>query len=250
MRLLCLDLSTSTGWSLILRGALLEYGNIRSKAIGSEKAPDYPMNFIAPARKIALDVHKLITEKRPEIIVIEETNKGKNRFSQKQLEFIHYAVNIIIDSHPFKPRLEYLDTSEWRWLLGITLDKDQRKSNRSICEKRNEIKQQLSVQFDRDHIQMHDLACAHIKKMDKNRALKEYRLKREEYIKQQMKSFRFKVEGKVVGKISTKHLSVNFVNEMFNLKFKHKDNDIADSICLGVALDRKLNNKTHNKPVI
>jgi hypothetical protein len=34
------------------------------------------------------------------------------------------------------------------------------------------------------------------------------------------------------GKIGKKHLSVRYVNDIFGLDFKIKDNDIADSICL------------------
>lgn len=240
MRLLCLDLSTNTGWALLLEEALLEYGNIKSKAVGSEESPDYPMNFIAAARKIALSVHELVTRTRPEAVVIEETNKGKNRFSQKQLEFIHYSVNIILDSHPLKPKVCYIDTSEWRWLLGITLDKDQRKQNRNLNSQRSEIRQQFEKLFDQSNAQMYSLACAHQKKLDRNRAVKEYMKKRDEWVKIQMKPVRIKQEGKVIGKISTKHLSVGFVNERFHTKFKHKDNDIADAICLGVALEKKL----------
>jgi hypothetical protein len=39
----------------------------------------------------------------------------------------------------------------------------------------------------------------------------------------------------VKGKVNWKHLSVRFVNEKYNTSFKMKDNDVADSICLGLA---------------
>lgn len=37
------------------------------------------------------------------------------------------------------------------------------------------------------------------------------------------------------GKVTKKHLALRFVEEKFKLKLKVKDNDIADSICLGTA---------------
>lgn len=224
----------------MLNGVVLEYGNIRAKAEGSEEAPDYPMNFIRPCRKMALEIHHLITRTRPETIVIEETNKGKNRFSQKQLEFIHYAVNIIIDAHPMKPKLAYLDTSEWRWLLNIALDKDQKKSNKELNQKRSDIRFQFERMFDQSNTQLYSLACAHPKKMERNRAVKEYNKKRDEWVKIQMKPVRIKVEGKVVGKLTMKHLSVNHVNSHYCMQFKNKDNDITDSICLGLAYEKKI----------
>lgn len=42
-----------------------------------------------------------------------------------------------------------------------------------------------------------------------------------------------KVDGKRKGKVTKKHLAVNWVNEKYNLSFKLKENDIAEAICLG-----------------
>jgi Holliday junction resolvasome RuvABC endonuclease subunit len=39
----------------------------------------------------------------------------------------------------------------------------------------------------------------------------------------------------VRGRINKKHLAVRFVNELYGLNFKVKDNDRADAICLGLA---------------
>lgn len=55
-----------------------------------------------------------------------------------------------------------------------------------------------------------------------------------------MRSYRVKdSHNKVVGKVDFKALSVELVNNHFNLSFKKKDNDIADSICLGLAFFSK-----------
>ncbi len=42
-----------------------------------------------------------------------------------------------------------------------------------------------------------------------------------------------KIDGKRKGKVTKKHLAVNWVNEKYNLEFRLKDNDIAEAICLG-----------------
>jgi len=41
--------------------------------------------------------------------------------------------------------------------------------------------------------------------------------------------------GKRIGKITAKHLAVQYVNDHFDLKLKHKYNDIADAICIGLS---------------
>jgi hypothetical protein len=42
-----------------------------------------------------------------------------------------------------------------------------------------------------------------------------------------------KINGKRKGRVTKKHLAVDYVNAKFNLSFKLKDNDIAEAICLG-----------------
>lgn len=243
MRLLCLDLSTKTGWSIIEDNAkLIEFGNIKKKIEGDETSSDYPNNYIKMAKDISFDVIQLIKKFHPDYIIIEETNKGKNRYSQKALEFIHFAVNDILYACPFKCPIVYLDTSEWRYLLNLSLNKDQRKTNKEIKLQRDNVRTLLERQFDQDHPQSYSLACAHKKKRDRNFAIKEYMKIRTEWVNEKLRSFRSKVDGKVVGKINMKTLSVEYVNNELGTKFKKKDNDITDSICLGLAYQKKLLN--------
>lgn len=44
-----------------------------------------------------------------------------------------------------------------------------------------------------------------------------------------------KVNGKRKGKLTKKHLAVNWANDKYGLSLKLKDNDIADAICLGAS---------------
>lgn len=241
MKLLCLDLSTCSGWSVLIDGNLSQFGTIKHKVVGDETSENYPMNFIEMSDGFAIDVHQLIDKYKPDVIVIEETNKGKNRFSQKQLEFIHYAVNDEIFNMSFKGKVHYLDTSEWRTLLGLSLDKDQRKMNTGLRKQRSDVADRLGHEYDMINggELRHHITIVHAGKREQNRLQKEYNIKKEKWIASMLKPFRSKVEGKVVGKITMKTLSVEHVNTVFNTKFKKKDNDITDSICLGLAYQKK-----------
>jgi Holliday junction resolvasome RuvABC endonuclease subunit len=236
MKVLSLDLSTKSGWSVIQDGKLISYGLVTSKIIGDETSENYPHNYIAMAKALAEDLLKVAQEIMPDHIVIEETNKGKNRYSQKCLEFIHFALN-----DRFKAKVNYIDTSEWRWLLGISLDKEQRKDNKEISTARKEELEKCYKICCEHNKLSHELELSRcLKKREANKIKKTFERAMMLEAKKMMRSYRYKEDGKVKGKINSKTLSVNYVNEYFNLKFKKKDNDIADSICLGLAFIKKL----------
>ena len=240
MRVLAFDLSTKTGWALFEHEKLLCYGQLNSKVIGDMTSPNYPKNYIEMATKMAFEVKNKITTSRPNHIVTEETNKGKNRYSQKQLEFIHFAVNHV------NGKIHYIDTSDWRTTLGITLDKDQRKDNRVIISDRKEKFNQVYNKYYCAEKFLLDLELAkcHGKKRDINKATKMFEKEITVKTKNEMKSYRYKEEGKVKGKTGVKNLSVSYVNEKFSLQLKLKDNDIADAICIGWAFIQKYHSKT------
>ena len=236
MRVLAFDLSTKTGWALFENEKLLCYGQLKSVVIGDETSSNYPQNYIDMANKMGQDVRKHIESAKPDYIVTEETNKGKNRYSQKQLEFIHFAVNTLAEY-----KIHYIDTSAWRSILGITLDKEQRKGNRTINGARAEEFErcyQIYHEHNKLALQMSLSRCAN--KREQNKVNKEHKQYMTEQAKKMMKSYRYKEEGKVVGKINCKTLSVNFVNKTFSLQLKKKDNDIADAIALGLAFIKKM----------
>ncbi len=239
MKILSLDLSTKSGWSIIDNGKLICYGLVVSKIEGDSFSNDYPHNYIRAAKQMAVDLKEIAIKNKPDYIVIEETNKGKNRFSQKCLEFIHYAIN-----ESFGCKVHYIDTSEWRSLLEISLDKEQRSDNKEIKQARDEMFNQIYNDECSHYKPILDFKLASlIKKREITKAQKTFNIEMIQRTKIRMRSFRFKVEGKVKGKIDAKTLSVNYVNEYFNLNFKKKDNDVADSICLGLAFIKKLEKK-------
>jgi hypothetical protein len=191
--LLSLDLSSKTGWSFWNKNSLQEWGRIDvpiedfNVNKDPNKSPLYPYNLLDSARNIAESVMQLIQQKQPTHVVIENTVKGKNRHTQRFLEWMHMAVCELLRKNNI--RFTYMDPSEWRGVLEIRLSKDDKKNNAKV-----------------------------------NKAAK--------------LGISKKTAG-VKGKVGRKHLSVRFVNETFDLKFKLKDNDMADSICLGYAFLKK-----------
>lgn len=136
MKILALDLSTSTGWAIVESTLespkmiqLIAYGNIKAKP--SQAREDYPINYLWCAREIATSICEIYGN-YPGIdwIIVEDTNKGQQRFSQKLLEFIHCTVFSCLRTYFTKIKIAYVNTSEWRKIISLHLTKDQRASNR------------------------------------------------------------------------------------------------------------------------
>jgi Holliday junction resolvasome RuvABC endonuclease subunit len=136
MKLLALDFSTCTGW-VVLEG---ERGKvpriIASGRIEKDESfvnPIYPWRPLQIAMQIAKKANELLQEHHPEVVVIEETNKGKNRYSQKQLEWIHFAFLSSFAHFPNPPKnIFYINTSDWRKILGTGLTKEDKKLNAKV----------------------------------------------------------------------------------------------------------------------
>jgi len=137
---LALDLSTNTGWALIdpaeptkLKG----YGNFVSK----ETESLYPFSYLYRAQVVSQQLGFLLSGFLNDslfkienlTVVIEEVNMSRARHSQKQLDFIHYAVLEMLKYYD-KCRVVYVDTSQWRKACGITLTKEQRKLNQTLAK--------------------------------------------------------------------------------------------------------------------
>ena len=201
MKILALDLSSHAGWALLEgeRGAkprLVEYGNLTS-----ENDAPYPWGTLNCAELIGRDAANLAIEHHPDIIVVEETNLGKQRYSQKMLEFIHccflrelreggrvtYGIQVV-----------YLSSSEWRKVVGLRLSTEQRAGNRKLSRAKSKSRTDDGV------LDLKNLN-AEKKKLG------------------------------IRGKVTWKHLAVDRVNADFGLQFQMKDNDIADAILVGCA---------------
>ncbi len=133
-RILALDLSTSrTGLALFGREdpdhKLVEYSAVEhDDVIASYGA--YPFSFITALSLMADRVAARIEELRPDIIVIEETNSSKARYTQKALEMLHCLVLQHLQRLGYTSEtVKYISTGVWRRATGIELTKEQKKQN-------------------------------------------------------------------------------------------------------------------------
>lgn len=178
-------------------GKLIRYGKITAdEGLYRHALVDY--NYFITARNIATKIMTLSSEFKPDRIVIEQTNQGRNRNSQKMLEFIHFAVLAVFYAHGYDKQIYYVDTSAWRKTLGLKLTKEQRVHNKSNSETKRKAK---------------------------------------------VKGLRH-APKKGEGKITWKHLSVEWANRTYNLELKLVQNDEADAIALcsyGLLVGKEIN---------
>ena len=93
---------------------------------------NHPKDFISFVREYIGQLLLKIYEIKPDEIVLEQTNKGRDRWRQKLLEWLHYELctMIMLDLDPIK--LSYIDTMEWHKILEIKLSKEDRLHNKKI----------------------------------------------------------------------------------------------------------------------
>ena len=140
IRILSLDLSMSTGYALIENGRLLDSGlltttledfNIKNYP---DRQPGYPYNIVNAADEIANKVWSLVLLTDPDHIVIENTVCGRNRHTQRCLEFIHKAV--LDRCYDVRGKIRYLSPSEWRKTLNLRLSDEDKAHNKRVREKK------------------------------------------------------------------------------------------------------------------
>lgn len=217
MRILALDLSTKPGY------AVIDFNNGVPSLIWTDKGSpkcvltsDTPLSedyrFLGLARGVQIEVDNLIKKFAPSCIAIEQTNKGKNRTTQKQLEFIHCLVLQLLEEKNLN--LLYIDSSAWRSTIKLKLNDDQKRNNKIIKLRKQ------------------------VKDLSESDKPQEVRLKKAQ---KELDKLLTKESTKIKGKITWKHLAVAWVNEKFSgLNFKLKDNDKADAICLAFAANEIL----------
>lgn len=192
-----MDISTKTGWSLLISDGktftLEKYGKL-TKFEEPELA--YPDSYIIWAEKIFNEIHVLWLQNVPDVLVIEETASGsKSAYSQKILEWIHFLVakNLVMGH----TKAVYLLTEQWRRETGCSMSKEEKVKNKSV----------------RDYK----------KKVEKDTG--------------QKTTIAYDTSGKRIGIVGRKHVNVRRANEVFSdfLKepLRKKDEDVADSLLLG-----------------
>lgn len=131
-RILALDVSTKTGWSLMDSDGkdfkLITYGKIDKT---SEPEGQYPANFVDWAESVVEVIWGIVVLKQANVLVIEETASGsKSIYSQKILEFIHFCLAKRIKESNM--RAVYLLTEQWRRETGCLMSKDESKHNKDV----------------------------------------------------------------------------------------------------------------------
>lgn len=142
MKVLALDISTKTGWAFFENTQLVNFGTIfLDEKVGN--FGEYPFNYVKYTRFIAIKIKNLIEEIKPTTIVIEETNRGKQRFTQKMLEWIHLSVlQELIDSGII---VRYVSSSAWRKVVGMNLTSQDKKNNKLVNEAKRKGKSKKSL---------------------------------------------------------------------------------------------------------
>jgi len=238
MKILALDLATTTGWAFLTDGKLIDYGIIKIELKDSNK--NYPYNYTDCAKAIGYLCNILAGEKSPDHIVIEETNRqGKfgSRYSQKILEFIHFAVVEAL-SIP----VNYMDTREWRKFAQVSISSEQRKQNRELTLAKREALHKTTLQHKIELAKKIAPKASNMGPKAKDLLRRKIEKKAIELAKVEMR----KVKGLQLGKsakVTFKHVSVSRANELFNTNFKMKDDDIADATLLGWGYYLKIRNK-------
>lgn len=130
-RVLALDMSTKTGWALLVSGEELhleDYGQIPQI-----HTPDgtYPESFVDWAYQVYEKIVEVIDNTAPDVLVIEETSAGsKAIYTQKILEWIHFLVAKLIKETKIK--VIYLMTEQWRRETGCNMNKEESKHNKAV----------------------------------------------------------------------------------------------------------------------
>lgn len=136
-KVLSIDASTKTGFAILERDD--ETGAVVLKSYGlltlGKKINDfgvYPWSYIYAAREMAKNITDLVEKERPDVVIVEETNLGRQRYTQKILEFLHNALLTRLSESFQGLPVFYLSTSEWRSALDLRLSKEDKKANRKL----------------------------------------------------------------------------------------------------------------------
>jgi hypothetical protein len=134
---LALDVSTNTGWSRFVDGEYKTSGalpKVRFQNFNVNNdphlCPEYPYNIVDGAAEVVRQIEQLVADVLPDVVVIENTNKGKNRHTQRLLEFIHLELLKMLRLR--QAPVVYMDTSEWRRIVELRLSSGDKKNNRDV----------------------------------------------------------------------------------------------------------------------
>lgn len=135
LKILAIDPSTHAGWALFegemgSTPRLQEHGLVESGA-GVASYGAYPFNYLLASKAVVDRLVDIFFRVQPHIVVLEDSNLGKNRYAQKLLEFIHCSLLKRLEG--LAP-VVYFSSSSWRQALDLRMDSEQRKNNAKIAK--------------------------------------------------------------------------------------------------------------------
>lgn len=140
MKILALDLSTQTGWALFSEGLYHTSGTLDKVVIEDfnvnnypNKSDKYPQNIINAINIIITQIENKILElKGVDLIIIEQSTKGRNRHTQKFIEWMHLLIYLFITKRGLP--IKYTDVSEWRRITKLKLTKEDKENNKKVSQ--------------------------------------------------------------------------------------------------------------------
>jgi hypothetical protein len=133
LTVLSLDLSTKSGWALAEfdytkeKPLLVDYGATKKIAVKDSQSP---IELYGRAWDVVNQIDVILEQHKPNCIVIESVNRGRARFSQLQLDFIHFAIIHELLGDYGIDAIKYIDTSKWRKTLELKLSKEDKINNK------------------------------------------------------------------------------------------------------------------------
>lgn len=131
-RVLSLDLSTKTGYSLLVLSGnemvLEAYGQLDKVSCPDEEP--YPGSYVTWAYKCFEKIEELIEWLKPDVLIIEEVTRSKNALTQKILDYLHFLVSKLIQETGI--RNIWYQTGEWRKEVGSYMNKSEKKQNEYV----------------------------------------------------------------------------------------------------------------------
>lgn len=128
-----LDLSYHAGWCVFdTQEKLIASGTINLPGkVGDDYGP-FPWNYLNATTAQINQVYDLICRYNPKAVVIEAVNKGKNRWSQLGLDFLHLELLQRLKLDGLK--VVYLDSSAWRRTMDIKMSPTDKKNNAKVSK--------------------------------------------------------------------------------------------------------------------
>jgi Holliday junction resolvasome RuvABC endonuclease subunit len=147
-RVLSLDISTKTGWALMI----IENNAIKLEKYGvipqvQKPEGEYPGCFVDWAYLCFYGIVKIIEDCKADVLVIEETcANSKSSHSQKILEFSHFLVAKYIQENKIKSK--YMLTGEWRGIMDCRMNQKEREKNKEVRDYKK--KNKSSIAYDKN----------------------------------------------------------------------------------------------------